>query len=92
MLQHLKSVDDSEVVALRVPGQHLPPLVCHLLFALREAPHRYEFMRTCSDVQLKLPRPTRGMKKGSLKLRDAAMVRTGSRQPSRAPNRISLPM
>lgn len=36
--------------------------------------------------------PTRGMKKGSLKLSEAAMVSTGSRQPSRAPNRMSLPM
>lgn len=37
-------------------------------------------------------RSTRGMKNGSLKLREAAMVRTGSRHPSRAPNRISFPM
>lgn len=36
--------------------------------------------------------PTRGMKKGSLKLREAAIVSTGSRQPNRAPNRMSLPM
>ncbi|TNN80285.1 hypothetical protein EYF80_009309 [Liparis tanakae] len=32
------------------------------------------------------------MKKGSLKLSEAAMVSTGSRDPSRAPNRMSLPM
>lgn len=35
---------------------------------------------------------TSGMTKGSLKLRLAAMVSTGSRQQNRAPNRIIFPM
>lgn len=35
---------------------------------------------------------TSGMKKGSLKLRLAAMVSTGSKQPRRAPKRIIFPM